>query len=251
MKFNIHLIKALIFSAIIIVIANVFLLYDGPARRIGEGLGGNLSHGGYIQFMTYVAFFWVMAEIRIKQKKIFSEKTILTQGILPEKENYVIYKDEINEFRKKMSEYEKQQGVFYLTNLVKQACIKYIRSTSISEVIDLVSKQSSIDQEREEASQSVIKYLLWAMPSLGFIGTVLGIAEALGHAGKLISGDQKAAMDIITLKLGMAFDTTLVALVLSVISMWFFHSLQEEQENLHSDIEQYVINNFINRIAVE
>jgi chemotaxis protein MotA len=60
------------------------------------------------------------------------------------------------------------------------------------------------------------------------------------------SGD----MDKITGLLGVAFDTTLVALVLSVFLMWFVHKLQEETDRFHSDLKEFVIDNLINKIEI-
>ncbi len=58
------------------------------------------------------------------------------------------------------------------------------------------------------------------------------------------SGD----MNIITSTLGVAFDTTLISLILSIIIMWFFHGLQEKTDNLHATIKEYVMENLVNRI---
>ena len=54
----------------------------------------------------------------------------------------------------------------------------------------------------------------------------------------------------ITAALGVAFDTTLLALVLSLILMYVFHALQEKTEVLHQDIEEFVVENLINKIDV-
>jgi biopolymer transport protein ExbB/TolQ len=55
-------------------------------------------------------------------------------------------------------------------------------------------------------------------------------------------------MDKITSILGVAFDTTLVALLLSIVIMWFVHQLQEETDRFHSDLKEFVIENLINKI---
>jgi chemotaxis protein MotA len=75
------------------------------------------------------------------------------------------------------------------------------------------------------------------------VGTVLGISQALIIAN---SGD----MEKITALLGVAFDTTLVALLLSIVIMWYVHQLQEETDRFHSDLKEFVIENLINKIEV-
>ena len=74
---------------------------------------------------------------------------------------------------------------------------------------------------------------------------VLGISGGIGAA----SGEMKPEdIDKVTSLLGVAFDTTLISLILSIIIMYLIHRLQEQDESLLTKIEQYVLNNFINRI---
>ncbi len=76
-----------------------------------------------------------------------------------------------------------------------------------------------------DLAYSVPRVLLWAIPVLGFIGTVIGVGDAIaGFAESLAGGAQeveqiKAALTEVTRNLGVAFDTTLVGLALSVIVM--------------------------------
>jgi chemotaxis protein MotA len=140
-------------------------------------------------------------------------------------------------------EFDKKEK-YILSDLLKKACTKFRTSGSLSELIDIVSIQIEVSQEKAEGDQSVIRYLSWVIPSLGFIGTVIGISQSLIYAN---SGD----MDKITSLLGVAFDTTLVALVLSVFLMWFVHQLQEETDRFHSDLKEFVIDNLINKIEVQ
>jgi hypothetical protein len=58
-------------------------------------------------------------------------------------------------------------------------------------------------------------------------------------------------MDDITATLGVAFDTTLVSLVLGAIVTGFFHKLQEETDRLHAYLKEYVIVNFVNRLELK
>ena len=71
-----------------------------------------------------------------------------------------------------------------------------------------------------EAFYTLPRYINWAIPILGFIGTVLGISLATEGLGELLASSEAdfsqslgQALD----PLGIAFDTTLVALSLSVV----------------------------------
>ena len=81
----------------------------------------------------------------------------------------------------------------------------------------------------------MVRYIAWAIPSIGFIGTVRGIGEALGQAHRAVEGDIAG----VTVSLGVAFNSTFVALVISIIIMFFTHQLQLLQERLVLNAQNY------------
>ncbi len=205
-------------------------------------LGGDVINGGYIQTLTYLAFFWSWFEVREKLIVIARERKAFKMNLIPTGEKIVFMPSDINTLKFKLIEFEKKDK-YILSDLLKKACTKFHTSKSLSELIDIVSIQIEVSQEKAEGDQSIIRYLTWVIPSIGFVGTVLGISQALIVAN---SGD----MDKITSLLGVAFDTTLIALILSIIIMWFVHKLQEETDRYHSDLKEFVIDNLINKIEI-
>jgi biopolymer transport protein ExbB/TolQ len=232
---------ALLITAICMTILAITSKEKAPAlHRLLVLLGGDLLNGGYIQGLTYLAFFWSWFEVREKLKVIARERKAFKLNIIPTAEKHVFLPQDINNLKFKLIEFEKKEK-YILYDVLKKACTKFRTSGSLSELIDIVSIQIEVSQEKAEGEQSVIRYLTWVIPSIGFVGTVLGISQALIVAN---SGD----MDRITSLLGVAFDTTLVALILSIIIMWFVHQLQEETDRFHSDLKEFVIDNLINKI---
>ena len=206
-------------------------------------LGGDVINGGYVQSVTYLAFFWAWFEVQEKLKVIARERKAFKMNFIPTNDKHVFMPQDINNLKFKLIEFEKKEK-YILSDLLKKACTKFRTSGSLSELIDIVSIQIEVSQEKSEGDQSVIRYLTWVIPSVGFVGTVIGISQALIVAN---TGD----MEKITMLLGVAFDTTLVALVLSIIIMWFVHRLQEETDRFHSDLKEFVIDNLINKIETE
>jgi len=210
--------------------------------RIVILLGGDIVNGGYVQIATYLAFIWSWFEVKEKLVVIQRERKAFKLNIISTDNKHVLMPQDINNLKFKIIEFEKKDK-YLLLDLIKKACTKFRTTGSIGELIDIVSIQVEIFQEKAESGQSVIRYLTWVIPSIGFVGTVIGISQALVIAN---SGD----MEAITMTLGVAFDTTLVALVLSIIIMWYVHELQEETDRFHSDLKEFVIENLINKIEV-
>ena len=161
-----------------------------------------------------------------------------------EKENWVMDVDDVNQLKLNMQQIE-HTNKYYLTDLIKKACIKYRLNKSSSEVLGLVESQVKIYNSNMESEQSFISYVAWAIPSVGFIGTVLGIAASLGYANQATTPE---GIEKVTSMLAVAFDTTLVALVLSVILMYFIHYLHKKQDAFFARLSSYMIENLINRL---
>jgi biopolymer transport protein ExbB/TolQ len=79
---------------------------------------------------------------------------------------------------------------------------------------------------------------MWAIPAIGFIGTVRGLAGAFSMASSTVD-ELTVFMNEASRHLNFAFDCTLVALVLSVVGMYFLHIVQRSEENLINDCQQY------------
>lgn len=234
-------------TLIIAVLVAGFNLIDQPVlQRVFQIFGGDMP-GGIVQYITFIAFFWGVFEMLQLLNKVKYEDQSLHLNLLPEQEQWVLSPDDVNELKIKMIDFEKQHK-YLIVDIIKKAATKFRADKSVSDVLSVVSSQVKINYARAESKQSIIRYIAWAIPSLGFIGTILGIAQALGFAHE---ADTPEGLANITNSMYLAFDTTLVALLLSIIMMWIFHDLQEKEELLHTNIEEYLIENLINRIHLE
>jgi len=228
---------------IILVILTNLAAEASTARRLLVMFGGELP-GGYIQLFTFLLFFYGILETRRMITDANREQRSLSMQLLPEKENFVLGAEDVAKLKLQMIELEKREK-FILVDLIKKACTKFRANKSVSETMEMLGAQSKINLQVMESEQSMIRYVGWAIPSVGFIGTVIGIAASLGVADRASSTDGIREM---TTLLNIAFDTTLVSLVLSLILMYFYHLLQEKGEKLNAALEGYILENLVNRI---
>lgn len=107
--------------------------------------------------------------------------------------------------------------------------------------------EASVDAmaQKQEAENSLIRYLIWAIPAIGFIGTVRGIGEALSQADQALAGDIAG----MTESLGVAFNSTFVALLISIVLMFLLHQLQRLQDGMLVDTQEYCESFLLNRIS--
>lgn len=232
--------------SLIIALLALAVPEDSFGNRILVLLGGTYPEG-LIQGFCYFLFFYGFFEIRRMTKNVDIENQAFNLGLLPETEQYVLLPDDIAKLKLQMIEIERKER-FLLVDLIKKACTKYRSSHSIPETMEMVSKQSGINQRNSESEQSLIRYIAWAIPSVGFVGTVIGIAASLSEAKNAVSEE---GIEKVTTLLNIAFDTTLVALVLSLILMYIYHNMQAKVEQMHTNHESYILENLVNRMFQE
>lgn len=103
-----------------------------------------------------------------------------------------------------------------------------------------------------DASFAFSRYFIWAIPIMGFIGTVQGLGAAvsgfsvLGGAADLLG--IKSAIVQVTRGLGVAFDTTLLALMLSIPLMLLLTWVQKNEETLLIEVDHYLDENLLAKL---
>ena len=115
--------------------------------------------------------------------------------------------------------------------------------TSKAKKRDCIEQLADQIWHKTEYLYSLSRYINWAIPILGFIGTVLGISLAAESIGGLISSPDtnfSSALGDAIAPLGIAFDTTLVALSLSVVLMLVQTLSQRWQERQLQQLEQNI-----------
>ena len=117
---------------------------------------------------------------------------------------------------------------------------------SIQDVATAIKEVCESEADRLDSELAMVRYIAWAIPSIGFIGTVRGIGAALGQAHQAVEGDISG----VTASLGVAFNSTFIALVVSILIMFLMHQLQLLQERLVLDSQQYCDTNLMPHLQV-
>jgi len=147
-----------------------------------------------------------------------------------------------------LEELEKLPGHITETPLVetlKASLRRYLITRDVQNTSDAINASVEAQGVRLEAENSTIRYLIWAIPSVGFIGTVRGIGQALSQAEKALAGDIATMTD----SLGVAFNSTFVALLISIFLMFFLHQLQRAQDGVLVETQAYCEKFLLNRIS--
>lgn len=233
--------------AIILVLVSLHAIVpeESIIHRLTCLMGGCLPNG-FIQGLTYCLFAFGILELRDATKSLNLENKAFESN-LEILEDSEIAVSNLQTLESVFAKAYKKTG-HRLSDLLKNACAIFANNRSSAETINAISTMTAVQNKKVDSSQSIIRYVIWAIPSIGFIGTVIGISTSLGAAHMVNTEDGLA---VITGLLNIAFDTTLVALVLSLILVYLFHKVDEQLENQNADIEHFVINNLINKLQIK
>ena len=140
----------------------------------------------------------------------------------------------------------KRAGDTPLVETLKASLRRYLITNDVQNTSDAIGSSVEALGVRLEAENSTIRYLIWAIPSVGFVGTVRGIGQALSQAEKALAGD----IATMTESLGIAFNSTFVALLISIFLMFLLHQLQRAQDGLLVETQAYCEKFLLNRISI-
>jgi biopolymer transport protein ExbB/TolQ len=187
------------------------------------------------QEACFILLIWAMAIMGYKGRQIIREKDLLDRRLLDIPEGTSVLPEDAREYSRSLEALPDQEQDFLLPRTLLSALQRFATTGSIQAVSDTIKESCDVESDRLDSEMSMVRYIAWAIPSIGFIGTVRGIGDALGQAYKAVEGDISG----VTVSLGVAFNSTFVALVLSIIIMFCLHQLQLSQERLVLDCQRY------------
>jgi len=103
---------------------------------------------------------------------------------------------------------------------------RFHATNSVQDAANAVRERTELANDALDSSLSLVRYIAWAIPAIGFVGTVRGIGLALEFAEQAIHGD----LSPVTQNLGLAFNATMVGLAMCIVLMFFLHMVQSRQE---------------------
>ena len=139
---------------------------------------------------------------------------------------------------------EEQEG--FLPRLLMVAYNRFGATRSVQDAAEAVRDECDFETASMDTKLSMVRFTAWAIPAVGFVGTVRGIGAALQEAQGAMGGDISG----VTMGLGVTFNATLTALVSCIIVMFWMHQLQQYQDRLVLDCRTYVDRQLLRKLRV-
>jgi len=199
--------------------------------------------------------FWHLSYMIIRYfARVRPEFWMLRQNVIPAGVTEVSDK-EIQTISERAIAMEDKGGSILTRRLLLAAAHLQI-SRDTAELGDLLRRRADADRQRSIVAYLIPKFLVWAMPIFGFIGTVLGIGGAVTGLTGTVKGVESidklgGALGEVAGHLGTAFNTTLVALAMSFVALLVQTLVQRQEFQVLADVEDYLTYRLQSRIRTE
>jgi biopolymer transport protein ExbB/TolQ len=187
------------------------------------------------QEVCFILMLWALSIICYKMVAISKEGVLLQKELIHLPEDLRVLPEDAFDIARKIQSLPPGQLRSLLPQALLAALQRFSTTRNIQDAANATRAYCSNEAERLDSELSMIRYIAWAIPSVGFIGTVRGIGDALGQAYKAVEGDIFG----VTQSLGVAFNSTFVALLISILLMFMVYQLQRMQERYILDAEAY------------
>lgn len=124
--------------------------------------------------------------------------------------------------------------------------LRHLDTVDARRAHELVRHQADLDADSAASGYRAVRLFVWAMPILGFIGTVLGISLAVGGFSEFLTTNVSIdEIDAVTSELGnvasglsFAFDTTLLGLLAGLVANVCASAVQGREERFITGLEE-------------
>lgn len=210
---------------------------------------------GWTPYVMISLFILAMVILFVKWRKLAFQRKAFKIELIPVGDNFALGSDTALDVIKVLKESVDDPKRFVLFNRIERALLNLKNVGNLSDVSEMLRSQAENDESHMDSSYSLLAGIVWVIPILGFIGTVTGLSGAIGGFGAVLNADAtvsslRDSLAPVTGNLGIAFDTTFIALVFAMSIQMLTTLLRKEEELFLDACRDYAHVNIISRLKM-
>jgi len=218
-------------------------------------LGASFLQRGEIPYFIAFFSFWSLAILWLKWRKLVLQRKSLAFNILPEDPEFVLTPHSVDDVLQRIYEFVDDPRQFIVFNRISTALANLRNLGRVTDVDEILQTQAGQDESGMETSYSLLQGFVWAIPVLGFIGTVEGLSMAIGGFGSVLAAANdfeqvKGALQGVTSGLSVAFETTMQGLVAALVIQLLMTALKKSEEEFLDACGEYCTRNIVGRLRL-
>ena len=200
----------------------------------------------YEQEIAFILALWSLTLIVEQARSVSRNRKLLEKTYVEVDDNHVVLPEDARAYARPLERLELEEQDMFLPRALMVGLNRFGATRSVQDAAEAVIDECEFEASRLDAQLSMVRFTAWAIPAIGFVGTVRGIGQALQEAQRALHGDISG----VTLGLGVTFNATLTALSLSILVMFCLHQLQQAQDKLVLDTRTYIDRGLIRHMRV-
>ena len=211
----------------------------------------------WTNWVVIVLTWWCMGMLYSKYVKTnIQRKALKVQDIIPRRGDFVLSPGTAGEVLRRIRAVADRPKDFLLFRRMDMALSNLDNIGEVRDVGAVLESQADSDASNVDSSYTVIRALIWTIPIMGFIGTVIGLSASIRAFTDVLNlsasdaGSIKAKLQPVVGGLATEFETTLVALftavIVQLIATWTFR----REEILIDDITDYCNEHVLSRLKL-
>ncbi len=210
---------------------------------------------GWVPYACVYLFCCALCILLLKLPLIWREESAFGIGLLPEEPEATIGPADSEQILNRIGRLEDNRRSLLLVVRIRQAILRLHQLGTSEKLDDLLRYRADNDAAAMDSSYSAPKFIIWAIPVLGFVGTVIGISNGVQAFSTLIQNAAdldglRESLKGVTYGLGQAFETTMLALCMSLILMLIMSVLQRREDGLLARLDTYCMENLLQRVQL-
>jgi biopolymer transport protein ExbB/TolQ len=193
-----------------------------------------------------IHFMWAMLIIGYKAVLVHRERKLLDRELIHVPEGIKVLPEDAKDYARQLEALPEDDRQMLVVRGLQRTLDRFSATRSIRDSAETSRAVCDSEADRLDSGLAMIRYIAWAIPAIGFIGTVRHIGDAQLQANAAVGGDITA----VTSNLGIAFNSTFVALSLTIVLMFFLHQLQQSQEQFVHDTDHWIDQRLIRHMQV-
>jgi biopolymer transport protein ExbB/TolQ len=202
-----------------------------------------------------VFFFWGVSILILKGKKIQFQERALRLSAVPAQPEFILTETTAATVLARIHSLVDNPRYFVLLNRIDRALSNFKNIGHVNDVSSILRAQAENDEDQVASSYVVVNGLVWGIPVLGFIGTVLGLSLAIGRFTQTLqsAGDLeliRSSLQGVTGGLATAFETTLIALSFTLMLQLGITFRQKREMAFLDECNDYCHLNIVSKLRL-
>lgn len=215
-----------------------------------------LRPGNQLTMIPATLFFFAgVAVLLIKARKLKFQRRALELSAVPDAAEFTLTETTAATVLSRIHSLVDHPRHFVLLNRIDRSLSNLKNIGQINDASAILRAQGENDEDQLASSYTLVNGLVWAIPVLGFIGTVQGLSMAIGQFTQTLqsSGDMsmiRSSLQGVTAGLATAFETTLIALVFALILQLWITVMQKREMTFLDECNDYCHSHIVSKLRL-